>query len=75
LENDEKYYPKIRIFVTRNFKFRVEIKENKDARPYQITMGGEAWNSGSGRKYEKIIKEKLNKIILQLSTEAESLLR
>jgi hypothetical protein len=38
-------------------------------------MGGEAWNSGSGRKYEKIIKEKLNKIIIQLSTEAESLLR
>ena len=47
--------PEIKVFVTKTRQFRARIKENKNSIPYEVTIGGKSWESGIGRKFEKII--------------------
>lgn len=39
---------KIRIFVTRNYRFRARV-EPLDGTPFEITVGGQNWNHGCAR--------------------------
>ena len=59
--------PQIKVFVTKTLEFRAKIKDNKEAIPYEVTIGGVSWSKGKGKEYEKQIKKKcqlLNKSIL-----------
>jgi len=41
----------IKVFITRGFKFRANIKEpGKPA--YEVTVGGKEWLKGKGRQYQ-----------------------
>lgn len=58
----------IEVFVTKTREFRAKIKENKEAIPYEVTIGGESWENGKGRQYEKEIKWKCEVLITTLNT-------
>jgi hypothetical protein len=60
--------PQIKVFVTKTREFRAKIKENKEAIPYEVTIGGKSWENGKGREYEKDIKRKCELLILTLNS-------
>ena len=60
--------PQIKVFVTKTKEFRAKIKENKESIPYEVTIGGESWENGKGRKYEKEIKRKCELLIATLNS-------
>ena len=60
--------PQIKVFVTKTREFRAKIKENKEAVPYEVTVGGESWENGKGREYEEEIKRKCELLIVTLSS-------
>ena len=60
--------PQIKVFVTKTKEFRAKIKENKEALSYEVTIGGESWENGKGRKYEKDIKRKCELLIATLNS-------
>jgi len=62
------YKAQIKVFVTKTREFRAKIKENKGAIPYEITIGGESWENGKGRQYEKEIKRKCELLIVTLNS-------
>lgn len=42
---------KIDVRVTRSMRFRVTIQEPLRTMPYEVTVGGKAWQNGKGCKY------------------------
>ena len=60
--------PQIKVFVTKTKEFRAKIKETKEAIPYEVTIGGERWKNGKGRKYEKDIKRKCELLMATLNS-------
>jgi len=60
--------PQIKVFVTKTKEFRAKIKETKEAIPYEVTIGGESWENGKVRKFEKDIKRKCELLIATLNS-------
>ena len=58
--------PEIKVFVTKKRQFRARIKENKNSIPYEVTIGGKSWWSGTGRKHEKTIIKRCRIILTVL---------
>lgn len=56
----------IKLVITKTNKFRVNIKEPNEV-AYEVTVGGEEWNKGKGRKYESEIIAKIQKRIEDLA--------
>lgn len=64
----EKKKTHIKVFITRTCRFRAHIYEY--GKPsYEVTINGKSWKKGKGKKYEKIIREKMRQIITTLATE------
>lgn len=61
----------IKLFVTKNYKFRAVIDEYNTLSErnvtYEVTIGGEQWRKGKGRKHEKRILEMMNTIRCSLA--------
>lgn len=62
---------KIEVRVTRSHRFRATILEPDSLIPYEVTVGGKAWDDGKGRKYAPIIFRKIQKMMTKLSSEYE----
>lgn len=59
---------KVLVFATKNGRIRAKIKEHgKPA--YEVSINGESWKAGKGRKYESIILQKAEKLIKRLEGE------
>lgn len=65
----------IKVFVTKQFKFRAEIKEvwedytGVGTRNYSVTVGGKEWQKGKGAEYRKQILSRCDHIISKLNKE------
>jgi hypothetical protein len=57
--------PHIKIFITKNLKFRVKVKE-PTGKSYEVTVGGTEWLKGKGREYEKVIRKKCEILVALL---------
>jgi len=66
--------PQIKVFVTKSKEFRANIKENNEAPPYEVTIGGKNWENGKGRQYENEIKQKCELLITTLNNKLKSIL-
>jgi len=73
----------IEVFVTKKGKFRAKITEpyhendtinSKVGEPfaYEVTVGGQEWEKGKGRKYRAKIKQKCERILDSLQDEFEN---
>ena len=60
---------RIKVFVTKTRKFRAKIQEGKKAIPYEVTIGGESWQKGKGRQFEKEIERKCKILLMILQDE------
>lgn len=56
----------IKVFVTKNRKFRAQIIEGLD-KPYEVTVGGKSWNNGVAKKHHVYIKHSIRRILEQLA--------
>ena len=74
---------KIEVFVTKKGKFRARITEPyhendpitaKVGEPftYEVTVGGQGWGEGKGKKYRTKIKQKCERILDNLQDEFEN---
>jgi hypothetical protein len=63
------FYPKIRVSITRFGSFRAKIKEGKDLPWYEVSVGGDMWEKGKGRKFEVKIKEKCYRLLNKANSE------
>lgn len=54
----------VQVFVTKGRKFRAQITEGKNR--YQVTIGGNNWKAGLGRKYEQEILRKSEILVAHL---------
>lgn len=68
----KKYKVKIKLFVTKNKKFRANITEY-GCEPYEVTIGGQGWLNGKGRLHEKRILTKCESLVNCLQFELENL--
>jgi hypothetical protein len=57
----------IKVFVTKNQKFRVKVKQ-PDGLAYEVTVGSVSWNNGKGKEYEKIIRKKCELLVAMLES-------
>lgn len=64
----KEHYPKIKILVTRNLKFRAEIKLTKEHRKFQVSIGGKTWKENIPLDLQKEIITKC-KIVSKYLTE------
>ena len=64
---NKKHYPKVKVFVTKNLKFRASIQERQYGPKYEVTIGGESWKKGKAREHELIIKSKCERIVSNLN--------
>lgn len=55
----------IKVFVTKNLRFRAKIQEPTGV-SYEVTIGGVEWHKGKGREYEDRIRKKCELIISYL---------
>jgi hypothetical protein len=46
------------VFLTRNKKLRARIKE-PGQKPYEVSLNGEQWKKGKGRKHKEEIKKQI----------------
>jgi hypothetical protein len=67
------FYPEINVWFTKTFKLRAKIKESRESIPFEVTIGGDSWNSGKGRKFENIIMKKIINLQKRLNEEIEKL--
>lgn len=67
------FYPKIRVSITRFGSFRAKIKEGKDLPWYEVSIGGDMWVKGKGRKFEEKIKEKCYRLLNKANSEYTTL--
>ena len=56
----------IKVFITKNIKFRAIIKEDNQPE-YEVTIGGASWDKGKGREHESTILQKCNAIVDSLN--------
>lgn len=66
--SDKRYH--IKVFVTKNDRFRASITE-PDGTKYEVTIGGEEWFKGKGRKYQDEIRRKASEIVHYLAEQAD----
>ena len=64
--------PRIKVFVTKNLKFRAKIDDGV-APPYEVTVGGKEWGSGKGISYRDTIAEKCFSILSSLTNQTKSI--
>lgn len=57
--------PHIKVFITKNLKFRVKVKEPTGI-SYEVTVGSDSWLNGKGREYEKVIRKKCEILVALL---------
>lgn len=62
----------IKVFVTKNHKFRARIREPNN-KLYEITIGGNNWNNGRGKEHKAKIMIKIANIMRDLNNEWEDL--
>ncbi len=67
------FRPSVKVFITKSNKFRAKIKEKRNSVPYEVTIGGNEWKKGKGRKFEEKIKYALQRILIKLAREADSI--
>ena len=65
--------PQIKIFITKTRDFRARIKETKGSPVYEVTVGGNQWEAGKGRKYEKEIKRKCEILLSILNSKLSAI--
>lgn len=61
----------IKVFVTKNVKFRARIKEPDQT--YEVTVGGKSWNDGKGKKYIDRISKKCDQLIDSLKLQCRNI--
>lgn len=62
----------IKVFITKNLKFRAVICENTNP-TYEVIVGGEQWQKGKGCEYKDIIKMKCALLITGLENKYNEL--
>lgn len=67
------WYPEISVWFTKTFKLRAKIKESRESIPYEVTIGGEGWNTGKGKQFEEIIMKKVSNLQKRLNEEIKKL--
>lgn len=55
----------IKVFVTKNLRFRAKIQEPTGV-SYEVTIGGAEWSKGKGREHEDRIRKKCELIVSYL---------
>ena len=65
--------PQIKVFITKTQEFRARIKEPGVGFSYEVTIGGDSWNSGKGKEFEAIIKKKCELLVTKLTTKLKTL--
>lgn len=56
---------RIKVFITKNGKFRARIKE-LDKPTYEVSVGSDSWLEGKGVKYHSVIRRKCNLLMVEL---------
>jgi len=62
----------IRVFVTKTRVFRAKIKEPRK-RLYEVTIGGQQWKKGVGKKHVSRIEPACRNILLKLKGDYEKI--
>ncbi len=60
---------RVQVFVTKTGKFRARVQNKSEGGSYEVTIGGESWKNGKGRKYEQEIIQKMDKLMITLNNE------
>jgi hypothetical protein len=62
---------KVEVFVTKTRRFRVNITESEanGSEKYAVTIGGQEWDKGKGKKHKTEIFKKMSTIIVKLQSE------
>lgn len=64
----------IDVFMTKTRKFRAIVNDRINPK-YEVTVGGEEWESGKGLEYEKCILLKCERLLSDMCSELRSLQR
>jgi len=62
----------IKVFVTKSRKFRAEIKEVRQPK-YEVTIGGQEWKKGKGKKHIARIEQSCRNILHGLKNDYEKI--
>jgi hypothetical protein len=64
--------PHIKLFITASYKIRAIIKE-PGLKQYEVTIGGEMWRKGKGRRFEGQILIMVEKMVNNITKELRKL--